>query len=257
MTIAYVIDSEIASSDGSNATTVGVDTSGANLIVVATAYDGTTVRTPTDNKSNTPYTLVINNTSGTPRTYLHFYLNPSVGTGHTFSIAASAQSPAIAMVAFSGVATSSALDQSSQAAARQPGSITPSEDNEVVITASAHGSAGNAPTVDTPFSSHLTASIVGAGPNYAIGLAYEIQTTATARNPTWSPNTGSNSSVIASFKIATVSSGQPMGRRMSLCGPAFNSPKQLRDGVIICEQKHELYKPSRKIFLPMAGGRAV
>ena len=104
------------------------------------------------------------------------------------------------------MATSSAFDQQNGAtsagtpASFQPGSVTPSEDNELVVSC-----------VCTSVASAWTASgytaiatYVPAGAN-SVGLAagYQIQTTATATNPMWSGSSSSNISAnIATFKAA-------------------------------------------------------
>lgn len=196
MAIAFVIDDEAASTTGNNVTTPGVDTSGANLIVLAHCEDGSTDN-PFDSNGNTWQHLTTYATG--PRIRIHYCFDPVVGAAHTFSVNTSGRSPSIAMAAFSGAAS---FDQESGTpASQQPGSITPAEDNELLITAASDGSVGTGRTVDAPFSSNLTASIAGGGPNYSIAMAYEIQTTATARNPTW--NTATNPvAAMAAFKAA-------------------------------------------------------
>ncbi len=196
MANAYVIDAE-AESGGNVATTGAVDTTGANLIILATSND-TGAAAVSDSKSNT-WTPVANEVGVAPRVRLFYCFNPTTDAAHTFSNdpAGSGGFPAIAMAAFSGAVTSP-LDQHSEASGAQPGSITPSEDNELVITAGIH-SATASQSVSSPFDAHQTANLIGST-GYALALAYEIQTTATARNPTWSGSASGQFTVIASFK---------------------------------------------------------
>lgn len=190
---SLIANSSAASSDGNNVTTAGVTTTGADLIVIATSV--LLSFTPTDNKGNT-YTQLIT-VGGINMLRLWYKQTPAVGTGHTFSLTTSGRLPSIAALAFSGSTTSPA-DQTSSASATQPGSITPTVNNALVVTAAGDEDTV-AETVDAPFSSNLKAAITGTSNNCGLGLAYEIQTTPTPRNPTWS-SSPSRLSLIASFK---------------------------------------------------------
>lgn len=196
MAAAFVIDAEARSTDSNIATTSAVDTTGANFIALVVTNDNG-AEAVSDSKGNT-WTPVAAAIGANPLLRMFYCFNPNVGSGHTFTNdPANPSFPSIAMQAFSGVVTSP-LDQHSEASAVQPGSITPSEDGEVVITAAVNNGTGHE-LVNSPFDVNQTADLNGDANSYTISMAYEIQTTATARNPTWT-NLGGIQTVIASFK---------------------------------------------------------
>jgi Protein of unknown function (DUF4038)/Putative collagen-binding domain of a collagenase len=88
----------------------------------------------------------------------------------------------------------------------QPGSITPDEDGELVITCVGENGYAD-PTIPT-VSGYSTAYGHRSVPAVSQGgwIAYQIQTSKTATNPTWSPNVQGSIS-IASFKKASSVSG--------------------------------------------------
>lgn len=186
-----------------------IDTTGVNLLVVVLMdSDGTSVIT--DNKGNSPYATAVGQLGGFASNFntIFYFKSPSVGTGHTFTVTGTAKSPSIAMAGFSGVDTTSPLDQHTSASSNfgssaQPGSITPGSANQLVVSGVTYQDTGNTLSIDLSFiiadqlvqqnSAHLGG-----------GLAYIIQTTATAVNPTWSEAVGNIVSVtIASFKAGS------------------------------------------------------
>lgn len=200
MAIALVTHISGFSSGGNGFTTSSTDTSGANLLtVVLSDLDGST--TLSDSKSNSWTKL--NNPGGPPFTAIWYAKNPSVGTGHTFTATATSKFPALCMAAFSGCDTSSPFDQQTAGAGPsspiQPGSVTPSVANEVIITGHAHDGAGTQLSVDSGFT--ITDHEPNHSNNYGAALAYLIETTATAQNPTWTLLSGETCfAVIATFK---------------------------------------------------------
>jgi hypothetical protein len=89
------------------------------------------------------------------------------------------------------------------ATALATGSVTPSAANELVVTAEGQGAAGGSPfTINLGFTITDQKAQVG-GQADGGGLAYLIQTTATAVNPTWTGVSNGNMVVtIATFKAA-------------------------------------------------------
>ena len=179
---------------GEDPTTGAIDTTGANfLVMMCSAINGRDL-TPSDSKGNTwvsAKTLTANNM----RVEIFIAENAIVGSGHTFH----ANSPygdsyaSIAAAAFSNVKTASSTDQTNSNGSATAGSITPTEDNELVIAAiSASGGS-------TGIGGGFTVAQFVSGPVRG-GLAYLIQSTAAAANPTWSSVSGNLSSAIASFK---------------------------------------------------------
>jgi hypothetical protein len=187
------------------ATTSAVNTTGANLIVIqASNYAVQAAPTITDNKSNT-WTALTAQAGSVVRGTLYYCLNPTVGSGHTFTITSTGGYPSLSILAFSGVATTSAFDVQNGSTASSsttvaPGSITPSAANELVITGVGTQSAAVS-SVGSGFTIGSTAN--WSASQFGSSLAYLIQTTATAENPTWTMSGSATlSAEIASFKAA-------------------------------------------------------
>lgn len=196
-----------------------LDTTGANLIVIAVSSEDDSDPVVTSNKSGTVqngtryYTFVSNSRQ-------FFYIaNPGVGTGHVFHI--SNVVVGIAWISWwSGADTTAPFDQENGStngadgqSTTQPGTVTPTTDGQLVLAMATAGPFGQydndfgAGTVSSPFT-FLDTKNGESFVNYPIGGAYEIQTTATARNPTFTPpNTGYLSSAAATFKAAAAASG--------------------------------------------------
>src|SRR5258708_7687646 len=122
-----------AQASGSLAQTPAQTTTGANLIVLLTVDNAG--GTPFDSKGNT-WTALTSQTINTVVTRLWYSLNPTVGTLHTFTLQNGL--PSIAMAAYSGALASSAFDVQNgsnpgSGTSIQPGSVTPSQANELVI----------------------------------------------------------------------------------------------------------------------------
>ena len=185
-------------------TSAAVDTTGANLIVI-TIGSGTDI-TITDSEGNT-YTTAVARTGSTfgGRARIAYVYNPTTSASHTWTASGSGEAVAICVRWYSGAA-SSPLDQtnSSQGSGgtRQPGSITPSEDNCLVVTGVGVFTVSTA-TIDSGYT--VQGTLVGSSSfSWGMSLADIIQTTATATNPTWTvtDGTGGYAGVIASFKAA-------------------------------------------------------
>ena len=185
MTYAHVVTAKTSGQNGG--TSGSVDTTGANfLVVLISKLNGVTV-TVSDSKSNTWTGLTLQ--SGNQPNAQLFYVSgvPTVGSGHTFTIAGTNSFSLGIFSAFSGSDTAGQFDQQSGAAGAgsPPGSITPSADNMLVIAGAAAdgtGVSGNQPSGYT----QLDAADTVGGASYGGATAYQIQTTATATNPTWS-----------------------------------------------------------------------
>lgn len=197
-----------------------INTTGANfLFFQVSIYDqiSATAPTPSDSKTNTWTLIKTVATGGNVTQYDYISWAATTGTGHNFScgcVASQFQSNQV--MAFSGIlATGNPLDQSStqnngsgaSAASIQPGSITPLLANELVITTEGNfNNTGTNSTISVNGSYTATQFInTGAfGVSIGGGLAYNIQTTATATNPTWTLTSTTNQfdflSNIFSFK---------------------------------------------------------
>lgn len=203
-----------ASSTGAStgATTPVLDTTPATHITIAVAYDpGGTGITVSDSKGNT-WTARTPETLPTPNSRFYDCTNPTTGTGHTFSIAGTNIYGAIAVAAFAGAA-SSPIDQQNHGqtvgvGTVQPGSVTPSEDNELLVTAVGVNQAGTL-TINGGFTV-LTQRTFVSLQSYGIGLAMLTQVAAAAANPTWTNSSGGGGmgAVIATYKAQPVAAGQ-------------------------------------------------
>ncbi len=184
-----------STADGDDALTVTTDaivTTGADLIVVNLGYFGGTVELR-DSKSNTWIPLSVAPTTSGYEQRLYYCVSPVVGSGHTFTAddgggAVAARYIGIAVLAFSGVNTSDAKDQESAGATNgsatsiQPGSVTPDEDNCLVVAGLGWNS--GTPSINGGYA-EIHADAVG-GNTVGSAIAYLIQTSAGATNPTWS-----------------------------------------------------------------------
>lgn len=203
--MAYSLNAHVEAGLGVNGGTTGsIDTTGASFLVLNVAwYDPGTAPTISDSKSNTWSALTKQTSTGSSR--LYYCASPSVGSGHTFSANGTGSYPSIQVLAFSG-SHGTPFDQQNGAASAgatlATGSITPSEDNELVIAGLVHGdNLGGAVSIDGGFTAYKNA--FSSGNNMGGGIAYLIQTTATAANPSWSVTTSTQlAATIASFKAS-------------------------------------------------------
>lgn len=191
-------------------TTSAIDTSGADALIAVVAWSPSNGEpTLTDSKGNT-WTLrnIATGGFGGEANRIFDCIGPTVGTGHTFTLTGSSADTGIAVLACSGVKQTSPYDQSNQndfasGATMNPGSVTPTEDNELIVCGLSTIQVSTA-SIDGGFTElgYLTAS------NRGIDLAYLIQTTAAAANPTWSFTGGLQftNGTIATYKAAPASS---------------------------------------------------
>lgn len=209
--IIFSTNTAAATTTSNNVTTSAIDTSAANFIVVLMAA-GTGTNTLSDSKNNTWTGLT---TIGNPQARF-FYCSPCiVGTSHTFTDTATAQFPSLAVLAFSGVSASSPFDVENgavynAAATVSPGSVTPGQNNEVLIAGLSSDVLTTAMAINSSFIITNTEPFVG-GTSFGISAAYKIQTTAGAENPAFSWTTNSD----GGCRIATFKAGG------SICSPPF------------------------------------
>jgi hypothetical protein len=183
-------------------TSSAINTTGANLIVIHVGHYNA-IATPSDSKSNTWTSLTAVGNSPV-RSNLFYCLNPTVGSGHTFTINSIFAS--VEVSAWSGAKTSSVFDQENGAADTDevfsPGSVTPSENNELVIVGGCvYAADGVTLSVDGGFTVSDSKAVV-VGDSVASLMGYIVQTTATASNPTFTASASSlyTASTIATFK---------------------------------------------------------
>jgi hypothetical protein len=200
----------IAGASASSTTTPAINTTGANLLIIVVTVDNSaslpgTIFDAVGGHTNT-YTLAksITAAGSSAGTYTYYCLNPAyVGSGHTFTISIANGYPSIYAAAYSGVASSSALDAVTNSAAittgtsLQPGTITPSCTNELVV-AGLFAENGTA-TVSGATLRQARATISGW---WGGAYADSIQTSKAAINPAWSFTSGHAAATIVAFKAA-------------------------------------------------------
>jgi hypothetical protein len=193
------ISATAANGTANGLTTSAIDTSGANLIVVMTAYLPSYVGTPTvnDNKGNGSYTSLTRQDSSDNTGQLYYIFGPTVGTGHTFSLAATGSFASLSVAAFKQATTApfdvqSAVNGGPSNAPVAP-SVTPGFANELVISGYSNGAG-----VDGAVATGIDAGTIAAskpvsiGVSFGSGIAWLKQTTTAAWHPTWTLNSSTN-----------------------------------------------------------------
>lgn len=214
--MAYVLVAHAKQNNGTGVTPA-IDTSGCNLLLVQVgASDGTPIAVPTDNKSNT-WTGLTNVQSASAGAGRLFYSIPSsVGSGHTFTTGAGF--PSICVQAWSG-AHASPFDQQATgaSAATSPAgagtTLTPAAANAIVVATWAEATTAT-PTIDGGFTISDTAPGIS-GTSYGASMAYLIQTTATAANPSWTWS-GSASGIELTVFLAAAAGAAPVGHGLNV-----------------------------------------
>lgn len=183
-------------------TTPGIDTTGATLIVIGlTQLNAVTFSTISDSNSNTWTPLTAQIGASQPYSQLFYCISPIVGPGHTFTATGGAFIVGSIMVqAWKG--GTGTFDVQSGATGfgttLQTGSVTPSVNNSLIVTAL---SVDNSPTsIDSVSGGFaISDSSIAQTPG---GMAWFVQGTAAAINPTWSwTSAGSDAAAtIATFK---------------------------------------------------------
>jgi hypothetical protein len=192
---------------GTGGTTSAIDTTGADTIFVEVAHQS--ALTPSDSKGNT-WDLIRNHDNGFGVQNSLYRLgsgNATVGTGHTFTGTVVSGPMSIAIMAFAGGATSSIDDQENSGGGIfgttiQPGSITPSAANTLLVTGVTFSEDNNEPSsIDGGFT--IAASSGTVAGHFGTGIAYLVQGGAAAANPTWT------APISATHRIATIANFNP------------------------------------------------
>lgn len=207
MAIALVASTSGVGTD-SSVTSGSIDTTGANLLVMNIAVDGGATPTIADSKGNTWNALT--SSTLTVKNLMYYSIPTSVGSGHTFSNTGASNYCSLEVETFSGV-HATPVDQQNGAtgtgsATLATGSVTPSEDGELVIAGLGFNASGTTITINGGFTKTHEVNF-GGGNNYGSAMAYLIQTTATAANPTWTrgANVDAMAARIVTFKAAASS----------------------------------------------------
>jgi hypothetical protein len=219
--VAFALVANVEAVPGANGgTSAGIDTTGASLLIIhgATFASATGV---SDSKGNT-WTALTEHSRSQRFSRIWYVTNPTVGAGHTFTISGTGIYPHLAAAAFSGADTASPFDQENGANAAaatsiQTGSVTPTTNDQLII-AGVVGFDTNAPTINLSFTTTDTEATDGSTKMMG-GLAYLIQTSAAAVNPTWSwVGSDPSAASIATFKAAAGGGGGTTFKGLTLLG---------------------------------------
>lgn len=227
MAYSTPIQTAAGSSNGVTVTSGAIDTTTAKLIALCLTGTSDSSGGPNDSQSNTWTALTAESVGGGEYTIWYYCINPTTNAAHTFSwTPATGTRPCIAVLAFPHDGTP-AFDQENAGGNNfgstvQPGSVTPSENDCVIV----QGVSFNVNGTFTINSSYVHA---GDGTDYisndgtnrlGIAVAYIIQTTAGATNPTWthSPGGSSLAAVGAVFKADGGASFVPFPRPRGAVG---------------------------------------
>jgi hypothetical protein len=204
MTFSALTHTKVGGATGG--TTPAIDTTGAKLIVISAAYSG--AATISDSNGNT-YTLGLSR--GSSIIALYYCINPAVGSGHTFTIAASVGS--ITVAAFGSTLTPAVDTGVSSQGSNANGlnhtigtsALTPSSNNGLVVSSGSFPAAyGGALAAGSGFTLADSQNYVS-GTNLGCDLVYQIQTTAasisaSAVTSSWASSALVSDSVSMAFK---------------------------------------------------------
>lgn len=228
--MAFLVGASMAVAGAADATTAAVDTTasgGAKLFVVGLQNVSNFIGSPcvTDSASNTWSLGTLFTGSSSRYARMAYCVAPTTSATHTFSFTAanSAFYPVICVAAFTNIPSSSTFDAESAGAETltaavtvQPGSLTPANANNLLVTF-----VGGDPYATISINSGFTIPAAATfekgshgGGTQGGALAYLIQTATTAQNPTWTA--GTNDATIMGLMMAFKESGGG--------GPVFVAP---------------------------------
>lgn len=199
-------------------TTISFNTTGANLLIAAIAWNAGSDSGVSDLVGGNSNSWTLAKTGVTVR--LYYSIPTYTGANHVFTITnmSGGTNFAISVAAFSGARATGTLDSqtssnfSNPATTISPGSITPGNTDVLVVSAvDFNNSTSSPPAVD---GSMTFLNGTQSGASEGLSMAYNVQATPAAINPTWSQNGGSTSwagAVIVSFLAADSAPPAPPG----------------------------------------------
>lgn len=190
-----------------------IDTTGSNLIIVYVDADNSPTPAITDSKSNS-WTALPVHAATHPNANLIFYsLNPTVGTGHTFSVTGvgaasifvSAYAGVLAYVSDDGAGTTVSTSSI------QPGAITPTN-GTLLVTGLGYFALTATASIDSGFTiTDQVASV--AGTNYGGAMGYKVVSSIVPVNPTWTITVASATGACCSMvAFSPITAGSGLGR---------------------------------------------
>lgn len=179
------------------------DFTGCKFIIVLVSRFSTVAFSDDQGNSYTP--LTEQNASGDPSVRLYHKINPTVGSTQVFTTSGGNCYGSALILGFSDNVTFDAENGAGSGSGTtfNTGSLTPNIDNELLV----YGIGGGAGGIDVSSVDVGTLALHTAnnGDRYGMGIGYQIQTTATARNPQFTMNASAArlAAVIAAFKVSS------------------------------------------------------
>ncbi len=220
-------------------TSAAIDTTGADLIVWTISHAVANNPGYSDNQSNfyTQPGSAVRDGNNHGELEWRYKFNPTTSVSHTFTVSGTDSYPSCCVTAWSG--SGSFLDGQSagagtaSATSLQPGSITPSQDNCLVISGfCTSGSLGDTGSIDSGFT---LSDQIGAHATYFGDMcAYLIQGSAAAANPTFTLS-GSATEIAAQslvFRPAALAS-RSVSIAVTETGDSPHVELKVRDGLAI------------------------
>lgn len=190
----------ISGGGGSSTTTAAINTTGADLLVAFWDYDNPGVFTISDSKGN-GWTNATEYSGGSSAGRFAYSKPSSVGTGHTATatFGGSGGGATLWFAAFS-FSAASPFDQVIGAAASSPGSLTPNQNNSLLIAALA-----NSTTVCSKVSQefNLDRAVAEPASSWGTAVGYKILAIAAAQNPAFTGQGGTFFTSMIIFKPGT------------------------------------------------------
>lgn len=191
----FVAGATKASTDGSTATTSGVDTTGATLLVAALSfYNGSATISDSYGNAWTPLTKYQIASTFDSSTQMFYVANPVVGAGHTVTVGG--VFPTVRFSAFSGVrlvtpllTQNGATAHFAAAAFLNTPTVTPSIAGVLAVSSCGSSAAATSPTLDpaqTDYADWTITTVDGVpSTNEELGFAWKETTALTGLYCTW------------------------------------------------------------------------
>lgn len=202
---------QVAAGGTTNSVTTGAgDMAGANgsggLLMQCVSYSSSgTLSSVTDDSSNVYTALTAECGVGGQCINIYYKASPVADSSMTFTVSGTSIFPSVVAMGFSGM-HATPMDQeaaggSVEGTTVQPGSITPSEANELLLTCAAFNA--GVYTINSPYVNSVYQIAFLGGNHYGVAGTYFIQGAAAAVNPTWTSDTSAHIAAHqASFKAA-------------------------------------------------------
>jgi len=204
------VSAAASAGDHTTVTTGPIDTTGADFIAVCVGFAfNDTISSVTDSEVNSVSARTAYLSTNDAAAQLFFIASPSTSATHTFTVNCTASCfPSADVAVFRGSKLSSPYESENGAhndssATLQPGSISPAENNELLISCLGFAGATATASIDSGFSISDQQDWANAV-NIGSALAYLNETTAASKNPQWSLTASqSTAASIATFKSAS------------------------------------------------------